>query len=471
MEWKGKTLYIYGKRWYHLLKASKDHPNSPYLLKDYELNDLVRHLVVCLIPNKLPGMKDLYRTKKGKMIHLFAYFDSYLEFFRYMAKFNSKNRNFFEVILGELPQKPHFDIDVDDKECNNFAGMESKTCEEVGNILYQAVIQGCIEVCQDFNIPIDIEHDILLYSSHGETKQSYHLVLNNKCHDGNAEAKAFYQAVVAKVSVITGGKYLKFIDDAVYNPRQQFRMMGCQKYGSNRPKIFYEEFKYHGKTYRHQYIEDVTDEDAHKLAIMYESLVSFVSGCTFLPSLVPPKPVYNNINIADVCDDTVAKCIRMMKATIADSPFTFRTVKGGLILLTREAPSRCPLCNKIHENQDPYIYIANSKVFWDCRRTGEGKPKLFLGYLLEDIPDPAVNNNDKSEESDGEGIFMFGDYDMGTPSLPIIEKKVEPLIVPNIPIQNRNNKNVLQQINKIAHKSDNVEEFDLLSLADKLHFY
>lgn len=467
MEWKGKTLYIYGKRWYHLLKASKDHPNSHYLLKDYELNDLVRHLVVCLIPNKLPGMKDLYRTKKGKMIHLFAYFDSYLEFFRYMGNFTPQNRNFFEVILGELPQKPHFDIDIDQNDLHG-------DMVEIGNILYQAVIQGCIEVCQDFNMPINIEHDILLYSSHGETKQSYHIVLNNKCHDGNAEAKAFYQAVVAKASTITCGKYLKFIDDAVYNTRQQFRMMGCQKYGSNRPKIFYEQFKYRDKTYKHQYVEDVADDNAHKLAIMYESLVSFVSGCTFLPSLVPPKPVYNNINTPDLDDETVTKCMKMMKAIITDTPFTARTVKGGLILLTRNAPSLCPLCNKIHENQDPYIYIVSSKVFWDCRRTGEGKAKLFLGYLLEDIPDIITNNDkkDQSEESDGEGTFMFGDYDMGLPTPPVPEKKIEPIlpIVHDIPIQNRNNKNVLQQINKLTHNNDKVKEFDLMSIADKLRF-
>lgn len=443
---KEKPLFIHNKRWYRSLKASKTFPNSSYLLKDYDINDLVRCLVVCLIPNKLPGMKFEYRTKKGKMIHLYGCFDSYVEFYQYMCKFDRKNRNFFEVIFGELPQKPHFDIDISKSE----AGEDAK---EISQTLYQAVIQGCIEVCQDHNVKIDIEKDILLYSSHGETKFSYHLVLNNKCHDGNEEARAFYTAVVSKVSVITQGKYLKFIDNAVYNPKQQFRMMGCQKYGSDRPKVFYETFVYQNVIYHHSYIEDVSDENIHRLAIMYESLVSFVSGCTFLPSLVPPKPIYNN-NIPDVCDEIVAKCVRMMKNKIVDCPFTAYQVNGGLILLKRNSSSRCPLCDKIHENQDPYMYIVSSKVYWDCRRTDKGSPKLFLGYLLEDdvYNEPVnVKRNEESEESDGEGIFMFGDYDMGSPTLPIIEKGQEKEKIYDVKVQNRTVKNVVDQVKKISN--------------------
>lgn len=436
---KSGPLIIHGKRWYFRLVSAKHGENkkSRALMDDYQLNDIARHMVVCYTPDKIPGQTKPFRTKEGKHAHIFAYFDSYLEFYDYLMKFSHSDRSFYEVIFGELPQKPHFDIDISIKDLDSMYPGED--INKVAEILLEHVIHGCIEVLADNSLTLDLSKDVLYYSSHGPTKGSFHIVLNGRCCDGHKEAKAFYDAVMNKVRVYTGGKYLDFIDKSVYGPRQQFRIMGCQKVGSNRPKIYYQVIKYQGVEYKHIYNEDVSDLAVKKLAVLYESLVSFISGCVFLPSLIPPKPM-NQINYADMPDvsETVAQqCLQMMREKMAYSPFSIKEVRGHLILLNRLAPSLCPICQKKqpHESEHPYIFIAGGKVYWDCRRAPDNAGKFFLGYLAMTIdemqsscPMLTLDENEMSSEEDDGGDIMFGDFNMGQPTL-TPQKKVQDVVV------------------------------------------
>ena len=81
------TKTIYGQKWYYRLVPSKDKNNTRSLVEDHaELN---QHLIVCLIPDTLPGSKNLFRTKDGRHIHLFSYFDSYIDYYSYKEKDNT----------------------------------------------------------------------------------------------------------------------------------------------------------------------------------------------------------------------------------------------------------------------------------------------------------------------------------------------------------------------------------------------
>lgn len=442
---KGRgPLIIYDKRWYFRLVSSKsgDYRRARALMDDYPLNNISKHMVVCFTPDRIPGQNKLFRNMKGEPVRIYGFFDSYLEFFEYMQNFESTDRAFYEIIFGELPQKPHFDIDIDIEE---FQGKyPGEDIDMIADMLKNAVITGCIQTLSEEGVNVDIEKDILLYNSHGINKRSYHLVINNKCHDGNKEAKAFAESVMERVRVITNDKYLIFIDMSVYSPRQQFRLVGCRKIGSNRPKVFHEQFWYGDKLYTHRYNEDVTDVTMKKLAIVYESMIGFCSGCIYLPSLVPSNP--NNQNKSDfndypdLHDDIVNHCLSMLKdkmVTLHETieqhlgmrirnicPFSLREIQGNRIILRRDEPSICPICMKEHKAEHPYIFIIGGKVYWDCRRShiyAEGK-KLLLGYLAMSIEDMRSGNNtpgiiDKDEDED-DGEFMFGDYNIGLPTLP-----------------------------------------------------
>ena len=429
-------LIIHEKRWYFRLVCNKqiEKKTSRALMDDYNLNDISRHMVVCFTPDKLPGQDKPFRTKDNEFIHLFAFFDSYVEFFNYMLKFTIQERSFYEIIFGELPQKPHFDIDIDLYALLSVYPHED--INKVGDILTQAVIQGCIEVLQEHLITIDMERDILLYSSHGEKKRSFHIVLNNKCHDGNKEAKAFYDAVMNKVNTYMNGKYIDFVDKSVYGPRQQFRLMGSQKIGSGRTKLFHESFIYKDITYNHVFNEDVSDLTIKKLTVLYESMSSFVSGCTYLPSLIPPKPL-NQQNFTDMPDleaDIIEQCMKMLRDKMTFCPFSVITTNGHLILLKRNAPSHCPICKKDepHRAENPYIYVICGKVYWDCRRAPTDAKKLFLGYLAMTVDELKLSGvtacGDDNSSDEGEGEFMFGDYVMSPPTLPIVKKESNSVI-------------------------------------------
>ena len=86
----------------------------------------------------------------------------------------------------------------------------------------------------------------------------------------------------------------------------------------------------------------------------------------------------------------------------------------------------CPVCKKVHDEEHPYMFIIGGKVYWDCRRSSEyadGK-KLFVGYLAMtvgemlsgDVLTSIIPNDDDDDDDNGE--FMFGDYNIGQPTLP-----------------------------------------------------
>lgn len=440
-------LVIYDKRWYFRLVPPKPHEyqRARALMQDFPLNQLVNHLVICFTPDHLPNSTKPFRKPDGDPIRIYAYFDSYLEFYQYQLNFEPEKRAFYEIIFGELPQKPHFDIDIDRQDFNTLYPGED--IDQAADLLRNAVIAGSVQVLSEKGVALDPQKDILLYTSHGPNKRSYHVVITNKCHDGNREAKAFYDLVMMKVNMITDGKYLDFVDASVYSPRQQFRIVGCQKQGSNRPKEFQETFRFQDNQqdiiYTHVYPEDATEPIMRELAILYESLVGFTSGCVLLPSLAPPKPIHHH-NLGDLPDldgTTTDHCLNMLREKMPYCPFSINAVQGHLILLKRHAPSHCPICQKTvpHEKENPFMFVVGGKVYWDCRRCPDEAKRFFVGYLafsMEELQTgtflPGMPKEESSDDEKG-GEFMFGDFDIGAPTLTPLRKSPPKLNSPKSP--------------------------------------
>lgn len=395
---KRGPLFIGEKRWYFCLVDKKNNFGMP-LMKDYSLAHIQDHLVVCYTPEYLPDQTKPFLTKKGKQGRIYAFFDSYLEYFHYMNKFKEVDRNFYEIVFGELPQKPHFDIDLDISDDED-KGQSDKQCEE----LKDAVIESIIETLKEVNIIINISEDVMIFFSHGINKRSYHIIITNWCHDNNKEAEAFYNKVMEKVHIKTNNKYVgkNVVDPGVYNLRQQFRIYGSQKTGSNRPKRFLERFLYKGEWYDHKYPETVDNPEMKRLVVLYQSLIGFVGGCEYIPSLIPPEQFAKyfklkgngNNGIEDIMDDDVKQCMDLV-----NGPFSYKETVGNIIVLNREGPSYCTICETMHENQHPYLLVFGSKVYFDCRRAfdhGKGKKKLFLGYINITSYQDLIKNNTKN---------------------------------------------------------------------------
>jgi hypothetical protein len=438
-------LIIYGKRWYFRLVPRKaGEKTARGLMEDYRISDLLQHLVVCFTPDRIPGQAKPFRKPDGSPGRIFAYFDSYAEFYAYQIRFPLSEWSFYEMIFGELPQKPHFDIDI-----SNEALQEYYPGEELSHtalLVRDAVITGCIQVLSEINVQVDIARDILIYDSHSTVKRSFHLVINNKCHDGNKEAKAFYEAVMKKVAVITNGKYLDFVDKSVYSPRQQFRIVLSQKQNSNRPKMFNDIFDYNGLRYTHIYTEPITDDKMKYIVQLYESLTTFVSGCSFIPSLIPHKTM-SSANLSELTtleDSMVEQCMLMLKQKMNPCPFSVKEVNGHVIILKREAPSMCVTCHRIHQAENPYLFVIGGKVYWDCRRANDDVKKFFVGFVtftMDELRttqfDQSMIETDTSLPEEGEEM-NFGDFVMpGMPSAtnkPLTSPKLTSTSVGSVPV-------------------------------------
>lgn len=422
---KNGPLIIYDKRWYfRLVKAKEgDYGRARALMDDFTLDNLTKCLVVCFTPAFLPGSTKPFITKSGDAVRIYSVFKSYIEYYQYMLNFKPEERAFYEIIFGRLPQKPHFDIDINEKDI--LVNWPHENIDNLAEHIRETLIEACINVLTELKVEVDISRDILIYSSHGEHKRSFHLVINNKYHDGNHEAKAFYDEVMVKFSSITNSNLCKFVDRAVYSPTQQFRIVGSQKQGSNRPKIFYEQFLYKGVLYKHQYNEDVTDINIKKLTIISESLVSFTSGCFPIPNIIVHTPAnYNNLgDLNDLDECYVSTCLRMLKENMSPCPFSIKEVRGHYIILKRNRPSYCPICDRIHETENPYLFVVNNKVYWDCRRHDKYQKNKFLGFLSISLEQNTEENKDEIEEEVEE--FNFGGFNLGAPTLPVEKKQEE----------------------------------------------
>jgi hypothetical protein len=398
-------LILYSQRWYYCLvpNPTLDSPKrtrvrrARALMDDYKLPQLDGKLVVVLT------------TPQGTRIY--SLFDSYIEFSHYQQKFSPENRCFYEVIFGEFPQKPHFDIDIDktDLDPPTVSGSTPgenpqtpiKDLDTVATQVCDALIKQLLTIFAERGIQLHLDRDLLMYTSHGPTKRSFHIIVNNYCHTNNEEAKKLYQRVLDGVSAELQYPQLhKWIDGAVYSPKQQFRIVGSQKFQSHRPKKFEFTWTYQGQAIQHRYLEKPESPTHEMILQLEESLVSYTSSCNILPSFsnsIPEDATETRINqfyqSADVSTDLAYRALQMCadKAGISIHdrrfPYAIRSVNGGIIALKRLKPSRCQICNKTHEHENPYIFIIESEgvknVYFDCRRS-PGK-KLKVGVISDSI--------------------------------------------------------------------------------------
>lgn len=352
---------VYNHTWYYYL----NNPNKHSLFKEFPRflsyktynGELIISYSGTYISNMITGQTN---TKSVKM---FAYFSTYFEFYQYQQKFPRQEQCFYEVILGNSSQKPRFDIDIDDNS-------------NIEDQIINCVIDGINQVFNSLNIPLNPQRDILLYNSHGASKKSFHIVIDNYCHVNYLEAKAFYQRVISYIPI----SYLKYIDKSVYNNVQNFRIIGSQKYGSNRPKQFMDQWKWYDQTITYQPADTMTPYTHLRC-----SLISFTETCILLPIICDLKiissPIPKDITLEQSDIDHIISLLLLSHNHI-DTPENYQqslddklglkisqVSNNNLITLKRLRPTFCIICNRIHDNENPYIYIQNNgDIYYNCRR-------------------------------------------------------------------------------------------------------
>lgn len=294
--------------------------------------------------------------RNDKVNRVFSKFN-FNELYELNRRVGEEQRSFFEVITDERKHKVFFDIDIKGK--NNVS--------KAKNFLEQ-FIKALLGI-----IDLDLEKDIFFYSSHSEEKRSYHILLNFKTDMKNNKILA------EKISEKIEGE--NFLDLGVYNKNRQLRILGSSKVGEKRFKIWEREFSFKSKTYKSILENELKIEDEEKI-IFFNSLVNFVQSdmkeLIFEQEKEKEKEekepfFYQNGSFEEKELEEIKTLIEKVS-----SELKIREINGTIISLINPNGYYCPLCKRIHENENPYVYSLRDKVYFNCRRTEQ---KLFLGNL------------------------------------------------------------------------------------------
>jgi hypothetical protein len=332
-------------RWYPLLKPSKE--NDGKSLSE-NISSLYERFVIC------QQLEYRYYTA----------FENYIEYGRHFkTKVSSSHQCFYEVIFDCNSQKPYFDLDVDLKESS------IEEAEQLRN----EVIVGIRKEFEFIN-----ETDIIECTSHSETKRSYHIIVDNWCVLDSNENKAFFHRVQQHVSE----NLKKYLDASMYKSVQQFRLLGCRKWESERVKIISKDSLWKPPV--------KIIGPGHKFMLeLAGTIVTNTSYCKMVPGLTPLVPKKAFISGDELTAIEAEECLNLCAkvgncSDIEDPlfPYQIKEVRGSMILLQRTRPSECRICKRIHENENPYLTVSGSdrNIYFHCRRDPNGK-KLLIGKV------------------------------------------------------------------------------------------
>jgi hypothetical protein len=372
-----KNKMALAKYWYNYLKSSEIETDGVIkkvkgFLEDYPLSVLKDKLIVCRTPNP--------------EVHLFNAYESYLHFIMAYQNIPMEERHFYEIIVGSWEQKPHFDLDFKTENgLFNTLRPDGSPVSYTSNQILEILIDAIEKVLDEQHITINLETDVLIYSSCLGEKNSYHLILNNWYHRNNENAKGFYQAVISKIPTELNNN--KLIDGSVYSTTQQFRILGSTKVGTYRPKILIDKFCYKGKTIEHKYpkLDEISKDEKDKqiyVSMFEESLITQTYNCNALPNFAQEKEKiqYTNNTYYQVTPEIANFSLDKL---LGKENYKISKIKDGLIILQRIRPSQCGICKRVHENENPYLQISpTGNINYFCRRSEEN---LCIGILPAEL--------------------------------------------------------------------------------------
>lgn len=363
------SIYIKGQRFFYRLKQTN--PNDKGGLLDEYMDVPYGTILICYVPNTLEGDSRLYRQSNGEVVRLFTKFIDAMDLYNFMNKFQNDNKCFYEVILGQHHQKMKFDIDI---------ARGNKTDDEL-NILTKGIINdvvnGIIRMFKKYDIPFSLENNLVVCNSNGQDKRSFHLIIDKYWVQNNDEARQFYNETLEFVDV----KYHSYVDKAVYNSIQQFRIINSTKTGVNRPKIFLEKyifdnnlitFKYDEFNYINTKVEKLRGTDVKNwyknTRILYSTLIHYTSHPYFpikCNDKVDKKYSKNKLNVDENFLNNITKILDKHFLNI----YQILDTSNEVLHLKRLKASKCSICNRIHENENGFIFKKDDgKIYLNCRR-------------------------------------------------------------------------------------------------------
>jgi len=374
-------------KWYKFLNRQQDPRNIGSSLQENETIEK-ENLIVC---------------QKLKYL-AFGKFGNYLDFVKYML-FETilQQRCFYELIPGNSPQKPYFDIEFyvseDIDEPTYLEGKLILPTKEADESIIQIV-----KLLQEElpSLTTNRSH-IFVFTSHKDPKRSYHIVAEGFCFPDNKSNKLFSEKIRKRLPE----RWQNIIDTSMYKSSQQFRIAGSCKFETDRFKVLNNELTINGYG-RNGWVPKIEPEsDEHKILLLIEaSLITQTSGSILMPSLLEEKDesflaesaakaarkeyaeFFEPLTSENI-KEALTLCHKVAGMEYGDPRFPYGYMRiiedngeSSIILLKRRFASMCRSCNRVHEHENPFLLIIGLErdIYLDCRRNERGK-KFYIGKL------------------------------------------------------------------------------------------
>jgi hypothetical protein len=284
----------------------------------------------------------------------------------------------------------------------------------VKNLVIKAIKETFKE---KYSIDLDLNTDIMLFSSHGKNKKSYHIVLHMYSVSTNEEVKCFVEDVHDKLAENKENQVGHFLDIKVYGKKQLFRTYGSSKKG--RVKILVKKWKFFNDTV--EFILNPSqkmDEVEQYMEETQNSLISFTGETKMLPNhYVDRRAKRAQSSYGDTEDLPVNRVEEMMDLCRVKSrsgkffPFVIRPggITGNVVILNRidKSPVWCKRHGRNHTGENPYIILCGTSVYFNCRRPdNQGRYDDSLGELVGNISEVSIQTNIRFNIEDGDIVLM-----------------------------------------------------------------
>lgn len=312
-------------------------------------------------------------TYKGNTYRQYAAFRGVSHFYKFFQQ--NPGVEYHEVILGDRPQKPRFDIDLTYDRLSNHEDIL-----RYGNELVEDVIESATLTLLDFGIELDIENDVVICTSHSDdidsdeqdenTKFSCHIIFKNLAHSNHLEAKEFFKLCLEqKIGSVFDAAKRGILDAGVYSATCSLRIIHCCKSGQRRKKVV-ERLNYRGDNIEFRCYQNMSEQS--KFQLFRDVSVTNTAECNFIPIKVEsPEKVNPDINLPEGAEEYIMEHLRkyVLQDDDGELPFKLTEVDGGLITLTRLRTSVCGMCRRPHDSTHPYMIVTESgDVYFYCRR-------------------------------------------------------------------------------------------------------
>jgi hypothetical protein len=303
--------------------------------------------------------------------HLFTSYESNIHFFIHYIDYP---KYFYETIMN-VPQKMRYDIDISIDNEN----ITLDFCEN----LKDRIIEETIKILP---VPLD---KILICTSHGISKYSYHIIFNAFYLSSYEKCLYIYDKVVNELKNEYGDIINKYVDRSIYKKTSFFRLLFSEKPGSNRPKEPNIYWKYKGNEIKYETMEYIEDKkpgesDDHyflyiKRILFSESLIAWTDVCKLFDLKIdtPSKKIpvivtksQKKQEIPEIPEEDAFKYFELLGEL--QNNLSIDKIQNNIVLLRNNKPYLCPICHRIHEHDNPYLLVTNETVYFYCRRSSPG---------------------------------------------------------------------------------------------------